>query len=263
MNRWITGCLFFVAGWIHAAPIGNTGAPDIIQMGLFIPCTSWIDVRGGYEGDFVADGRMEQFNDSFGRVDCYEQDTNSGTVTLNFLNRLDVFGVFGSSKTKTNWRFENEDGAIHRLNLHTDWNFLWAAGARAILYQWGDTFLGIGGRYSFSNYDPTQLTSDGAQIPVAGTFFHWREWQVSFDLSYKIKYFIPYIGFKYLHARSYLGNFSVPIAANGSGNNAFENREPVGLFLGCGLSNGHYGMINVEWRLIDEEAVTVSADLRF
>ncbi len=250
-------------GGMYAAPIGNTAGPEILQVGFFIPCNSWIDVRGGYEGDFVADGRMEQFNEGTGRVDCYEQDTNSGTVTFNFLNRLDVFGVFGSSKTKSNWRIQIEDGTIHRLHLESSWDFLWAVGARAILYQWSNTFLGVGGRYSSSNYEPAQLTFDGLQTPVGGAFFHWREWQVSFDISYKIRYFTPYIGFKYMHARSFLSNFPVPVAANGSGNNSFENREPVGLLLGCGLSNGQYAMLNLEWRLIDEEAVTVSADLRF
>ena len=43
----------------------------------------------------------------------------------------------------------------------------------------------------------------------------------------------------------------------------FENRTPVGIVIGCSISNGKYFMLNIEGRLIDEDAVTISGDLRF
>lgn len=249
---------------LYAAPVGNTSAPELIQEGFFISCDSWINFRVGYEGDFVADGRMKQENQGHGRVDTYQQWTNSGTLTLNILDRIDVYGVFGSSRTQADWRFGDiSAGTVTRIELETKYNFLWALGGRAILYEWCNTSLGFGGRYSYSNYRPSWLTSDGVIQIVDGSQFRWSEWQINLDVSYKIDLFTPYIGIKYLNSTTHLKNFSVPISADFTGRNTFENRIPVGVYLGCTLSTGEYFMLNLEGRLIDEEAVTVSGDFRF
>ncbi len=246
---------------LYAAPIGNTSAPEIIQKGFV---TSWINFRVGYEGDFVADGRMRQYDEGQGRVDTYKQWTNSGTFTLNILERLDVYGVFGSSRTEADWRFEDiAAGTVTRIELKTEHNFLWAVGSRAILCKWCNTALGMGGRYASCKSQPISLTSNGVAESVSGSHFQWREWQINLDLSYKIDFFIPYIGAKYSNARTRLEDFSVPISAELVGSNRFKNRIPVGLYIGCTLSNGKYFMFNLEGRLVDEEAVTVSGDFKF
>lgn len=248
---------------LFGAPVGNTSAPQILEDGFFISRNSWVDVRAGYEGDFVTNGRMEQQDEGSGRVDCYEQFTNSGTVTLNLLDRIDLYAVFGSSSTNADWRFTDLENSVHRIEIQTDRNFLWAAGGRAIFFEWGCASLGLGGRYSWAKYDPEWMTSDGASVPTGRGILRWTEWQVNLDLSYKIELFTPYIGTKYSSARTILSQFPVPISDSGSGSDQFENTHPVGLYLGCALSTGQYFMLNVEARLIDEEAITVSGDFRF
>lgn len=249
---------------LKAAPVGNTSAPGIIREGLFISCNNWIDFRIGYEGDFVADGRMEQYDQGKGRVDTYEQWTNSGTFTLNILNRLDMYAVFGSSRTKADWRFEDLiTETVHRIELETKYSFLWASGARAILCEWGHASLGLGGRYSACHYQPAWLTSDGGSVDVAGSHFFWEEWQINLDLAYKIDLFTPYVGVKYSNARTHLTDFEISISESLTGANSFKNRLPVGLYVGCTLSTGKYFMLNLESRVIDEEAISVSGDFRF
>ncbi len=247
-----------------AAPVENPSTPGLIRQGFFISCDSWVDFRVGYEGDFVADGRMRQFDQGHGRVDCYEQDTNSATVTWNILDRLDLYAIFGSSKTEADWRFRNvAAGTVTRIDMETNRDFLWGAGARAILWEWCNIFLGLGGRYSSCSYDPAWLTANGLAQSVSDAHFYWREWQINFDISYKISLFTPYIGTKYSNARARLKNFSIPISESLTGSNQFKNRIPVGFYVGCSLSNGKYFMLNVEGRVIDEEAVTISGDFRF
>jgi len=249
---------------LYSSPVGNPAAPELLQKGFFGSCDSWIYPRMGYEGDFVADGRMEQFDQGRGRVDRYQQDTNSGTFTLDIVNRLDVYGVFGSSKTQADWRFSDGiAGTVTRIEMGTRHQFLWGAGARAILYEWGRAFLGLGGRYSSCNYRPARLASNGVVRPVRGAHCDWREWQINLDVAYKIDVFTPYIGAKYSDARMDLRDFPLPIAADLTGSNSFKNRVPVGLYVGCALSTGQYFMLNIEGRLADEEAVTVSGELRF
>lgn len=248
---------------LYSAPVGNTSAPQILQEGFFIPPEVWVNVRLGYEGDFVYDGRMKQYREGTGRVDSYKQNTNSATTTFNILDRLDIYSVFGSSQTTAEWRFSDVEGAIHNANTETHYNFLWAIGARAILFEWSHTNIGLGGRYSSCNYKPVWLTIDGANASVSGTHLRWDAWQVNLDVSYRIDLFTPYIGIKYANTKTKLGTFTTSIAANGSGNNHFENRVPVGLYIGCALSTGKYFMLNVEGRFVDEEAITISGDLRF
>ncbi len=151
----------------------------------------------------------------------------------------------------------------HLIDLETLYNFLWGAGGRVLLFEWGCASLGCGGRYEHSNYDGVWITSNGVVQNASGSHLHWREWQIDLDLSYKIDIFCPYIGVKYYNLKTDVGTFSVPVAANGSGNNQFKNRTPVGVFIGCTLSTGKYFMLNVEGRLVDEEAVTISGDFRF
>jgi opacity protein-like surface antigen len=232
-------------------------------MGFFSTSRDFSDLRAGYEGDFVADSRLKQYDEGVGRVDEYEQETQSGTVTWNFVNRVDLYGVFGTSQTTADWRFTDLGGAVHRIKAKTDTRFSWAAGARAIYYEWCGLDLGVGGRYTACDAPLASLTSDGRVASTAGGRIHWTEWQISFDMAYTIRLFTPYIGVKYSHARADLDHFVIPISQSGTGDNRFKNREPVGLYLGCALSTHDYFMANVEGRLIDEEAVTVSADFRF
>jgi len=247
---------------LFAAPVGNTSFPEVIEEGFFISRNSWIDVRAGYEGDFVADARLKQHNQSSGRVDGFAQDTNSGTATINILDRLDLYGVFGSSRVRSEWRF-TIGGDTSLANLETLYSFLWGVGARGILFEWGSASLGVGGRYERANYSNVWLTVDGDPQPTNGSHVIWRDWQIDLDLSYMIEIFTPYIGVKYSSVKAKVGNFTTAISDNGSGTNSFKNRNPVGVFIGCTLSTGKYFMLNVEGRLIDEEAVTISGDIRF
>lgn len=263
MNKAAFICLSFCAlSSLKAAPVGNTAAPALIQEGFVIPSECWIDVRVGYEGDFVGDGRLEQTQEGSGRVDTFQQYTNSATATLNILDRLDLFGVFGSSRVCADWRFQRAD-AITRIQIETLYHYLWAFGGRAILLEWGALYLGMGGRYSYCNYKLSWLASNAVPVSVAGTRLHWRQWQADLDLSYRIDLFTPYIGIKYSRTEGKLGVANVPVAGNGSGSDHFETRSPVGIFIGCSISSGKYFMLNVEGRLVDEDAVTISGDLRF
>lgn len=246
---------------LNAAPVGNTAAPQLIEVGFLVPYDSWVDPRAGYEGDFVADAKLKQRPS--GRVDRYTQNTNSGTVTLNVLDRLDLYGVFGSSSTCAEWRFSSEAEVIQNAEMETFQNFLWGIGARAILFEWGNCDFGFGGRYSSVHNKPLWLTIDGVDASVSNSHCRWREWQINLDISYHIDLLTPYIGTKYSNAETHLGAFETIIATNNSKNNSFENRIPVGIYIGCGVSTGKYFMLNIEGRLVDEEAVTISGDLRF
>lgn len=245
-----------------AAPVGNPAFPQLLQDGYFIPCNSWVDLRLGYEGDFISDALLHQYHEGHGRIDLYEQYTNSGTLTLNFVDRLDLFGVFGSSRVCTNWRYAYES-TVNRIAVETGYHFLWAVGGRGILFEWGCTTLGLGGRYSAAHFKPASTTVNGTPISSSGTELKWKEWQIDLDLSYKVDIFVPYVGVKYSNTHTMIGEYSVPINSSGSGSLHMNNHKPVGIMVGCSLTTGKYFFLNVEARLIDEMAATISGDFRF
>jgi len=252
-----------ITGTLASAPVGNTASPQILQKGFFIPDECWVNLRLGYEGDFVFDARLNQKQEGSGPVDKYSQTTNSGTVTLNVLERLDLYGVFGSSRACAQWRFKNLLGNVQNAEMETMHAFLWGFGARAILLEWGNWDLGVGGRYSAANNPLSWLTIDGSNAEAAGAHSRWTQWQVNCDISYHIDIFIPYIGIKYAIEKAVLDTISTPIANSGSVIDHFKTKCPIGLDLGCALSTSKYFMVNVEARLINEEALTISGDLRF
>lgn len=246
-----------------SAPIGNPSAPRILEEGFFIPKKCWANVRAGYEGDFVFDGQMEQDEEGSGSVDRYTQTTNAGSVALNLLERLDLYGVFGSSRVCAEWRFSDMADRVRNAEIETSHNFLWAVGGRAILFTWGNWDLGFGGRYSALHNHVQWLTIDGSNASVAGARCRWREWQANVGVSYHIDLFTPYIGVGYLNVRTALDGLTSSIADLGSRRDHFKNRIPAGIYLGCTLSTGKYFMLNVEARLVDEEAVSLSGEFRF
>ncbi len=247
---------------LSAAPFGNILAPAILEDGLFIPRECWVDLRAGYEGDFVFNGRLKQAHFGSGSLDKASQVTNAGTVTLNILDRLDLYGVFGSSRFSMGWRF-SEDEMIRNAKMETKHAFLWGVGARAVLFQWRKWGLGVGGRYSSENNPVSWLTIDGENVSVRSSRFVWREVQLNLGISYHIDLFTPYLAVQYQKARAWVRDFQTPIANRYSMKNRFESICPVGMNLGCTLSNGKYFMLNVEARLISEEAISISGDFRF
>ncbi|MBI3508288.1 MAG: hypothetical protein HY069_01445 [Chlamydiia bacterium] len=251
---------------LFASPVGNPAFPRIIKEGFYIPSDILVSVRAGYEGDFVSDARLNQTIESSGRVDSFVQNINSGTITLNVAERVDFYSILGASQICADWRYEvpqNNTFVVNRAQLETLTQFLWGVGARGILFQTETLTLGIGGRYSFTNPDPVWLLVNAVNQNIAGAKCRWYEWQFDLDFAFQIDLFIPYIGVKYSGVRVKLGHFPEPIAMNAATTNHFEDRIPVGVVLGCSISNGKYFMLNVEARLVNEEAMTISGDLRF
>lgn len=244
-----------------AAPIGNPLNPGIIADGFFISQASWLNFRLGYEGNFVSDSRMDKKVGS-GKVDNFKQDVNSGTLTFNLQNRIDVFGVLGAARIRSDYRFDNL-GTQSRIELETNYRLYWAAGGKIILYQWGNTALSVGGRYSKTKPTLSFITQDGAPQDIGSTKISYRDWQIDMGLAHQIDIFIPYLGAKYLNAKSIIRNSAIVLAENSQNFMRMKNDDKFGVYVGCTLSNSKYFLLTVEARFVDEEAISVMGELKF
>jgi len=255
--------VLFYAHNLFALPIENPASPLYIKEGLLIPANSWGSIRIGYEGDFTTNGKMTQpLSNEY--VDNFKLYGNNASFTVNLLNRLDIFALFGATKIKADWRYHLDPITFFRVEAQTKYAFSWTAGAKAVLFEWGKASLSFGGRYFYTNPKITQLLIDNIAFDLESSYMLQKAWQIDAGLSYKIDFLIPYICVSYAQRTCTITTEPpIVITADYSNTLKMKNRKNWGCTLGCGITNGKFFACNLEARLINEEAVTISGEFRF
>ena len=248
---------------LFALPCGNPASPHIIEEGLLISPASWVNCRVGYEGNFVSNRRLKksEFNN---RIDHFEMDMNAGTFTVNVQNRLDLYAVGGEARMQSYWRFVETNQTPSRVEFETKYRWAWSGGARAVFFDWGRTSLELGGRYLTSKPKVLWLTKNGTPIAFNKAKCHFSEWQLDLGIAYHADLFFPYLGIKYSRAKVRVSEIDAAIIGDEETHHVrMKNRRKVGMMLGCGVSNGKYFLLNIEARLFDEDAASVTGEFRF
>jgi hypothetical protein len=261
MKKVLIYFFIFITNVIFAAPVGNPLNPEIIDEGFFISPVSWVNFRLGYEGIFVSDARMDKELEK-GKIDNFKNDINSGSITLNIKNRIDMFGILGASRIRSDWRFINS-GVMSRIEIESKYKFYWATGTKIILFQWHNTALSAGGRYSCTKPTLSFITSDGIPHDTTDGQIRFKDWQVDMGIAHEIDIFIPYVGVKYSRAKAKIINSPITIAMNSQNFLKMKNRDRFGVYAGCSLSNSKYFMLTIEARFLDEEAISVVGEMKF
>ncbi len=251
---------FFLVQVAFSAPVGNPATPRTIEKG-FIFSGKWFSFRLGYEGDFVSNRRLKEKRAH--RIDDFAQDCNSGFLVINLLNRLDLYGIIGQSRYKSDWIIQQSATSFTRIDLETNYRWRWGAGLNAIFFEWGDVTFALGGRYAKTDPSLLWISLDADTYKPDSPSFSYEEWQSDAAISYKIDIFVPYVAFKYSHTDVRLTVPDLVISSFGTDEMHMKSRNNYGAALGCGLSNGDYFQLNGEVRLFDEEAFTVTGEFRF
>lgn len=241
--------MFLMAGSLHA--FNNPSAPLYIGEGFFIPESAWASIRLGYEGQFVTNARMSD-------VDSFKVDSNSGLVTLNIKNRLDLFGSLGTARIRADWRVEDS----FNVEMDSKYRFFKGFGARAVLFDWGKASLGVGGSWVSCKPALLRLVKNGALVNEGGKA-KYHGWQANCALSYKADFLIPYVGIKYSSMKGQVSTRGEAIAKDGSPIMRTKNRKKVGCIVGSAITKGKFFALNLEGCLIDEESFSVTGEFRF
>ena len=263
MKKLLLLTLILALSSIFSSPAGNPSFPKAIEEGFFISSASSISFRLGYEGNFVLNRRLKQDVLNGKRVNDFSQYLNSGLLTINILNRCDLFGSFGKAKIKTNWIFEETTNAFSYVDLETKYGDAWSSGVKIIFFEWGNTALSAGGRYNYTKPKISWVSKNGETTPYSENHLKYKQWQADVGISHKMDMFIPYILAKYSKADVNLRTPSVIINPENTDKMKMKSKNNYGMALGCALVAQKYFMLNLEVRLIDEEAFTVIGDFRF
>lgn len=252
----------FAANSSYALYNGNPSAPELPEDGVFIPKNSPVGIKVGYRGDYIFSRSMivhSQDESASHQISSYSSFMNAATFAFNIVNRAEVYGEAGSYRLKLSQRVSPENSVHYRSDHH----IAAIAGLRAIAAYWGETQLGVDvkGFISYPHID--QITLNGSSVSSEGAKMSDRQWQIGMGLSHHVSCFIPYIGLTYSHVRMKASGLSSLKEFFPNKHVRFWNKYSFGLVFGFGLAANKGFSCNLEAKIIEEVAASLSADFKF
>lgn len=245
--------MFFSLGAsLHALYQSNPSTPELLDEGMFFPKEHCVSMRWGYQRDQVFDRKLKGKEGVFGNISQVTQLYNQGILTLNFMDRLDVFGAVGAMSIG----FNDHPWGEAEVQFATHDQLTYGGGIRAALINWHKATFGASGSVQYAHPHVKWARVDGASINSLGKA-RYVEWQVGMALSYHADMFIPYIGVNYSSVSLSLRDGFI------QGKGKMVAREPFGLSLGCDLTETKVFDLGLEVQLFSEQAVTLKGDIKF
>ena len=240
---------------------GNVSLPMMPHRGVFISKNACFGCKAGYELDFVYQSHLELDTQPFSKkqIHDYNSLTQFGVLTLNFNDRVEIFGNLGALSCHWNHRIDS----THKISYKADPSWAWGVGGRAILAYWGDLQLGVNASYVQSHPSLSSVKVNGQAFSHKGAHIDINPWGVGAGVSYRFGWFIPYIGINYLHQILEVEDLDSLAFLLPKEKTQCKNEQPMGLFLGMGVGPEVGFSMNVEARLINEYGCSVSADFKF
>ena len=240
---------------VSALYMGNPAETELIDQGFFIPQNSCFGVKIGYEGDIVFDRKLRSMGK--GRIDDFSLIMNQATLTLNYLDRFELYGSGGALSSQFYFR-PKVDNARREFQTHDHWTG--GGGGRFLLAQWGNTGIGVDGKIQWGTAGIKWITVNGVSH-ASGAYLSYREWQASVAAYHTIDLFTPYLGVKYSNVHARVGDLSKTVYPHHHFN--MYNRNRFGMALGCTLSQGKKIDLFAEVQLVDEFGLSFGGNLRF
>lgn len=254
--------LLGMSGMLYAAPVGLTSEADSVS-GNEIIKGSDVELSMGVITDFITEKKVDIDSGEF------EMAAYMLRIGLSYLDRYNLYLDIGETdEMEFRYVLQGEKNVVEFTG-----DTIWGIGLSGLIYRWENGIeIGASASYREAEMTLTKATIDSAvwEKRTLNSIRNdkYQEFQVAGELAWKTELITPYIGVKYSDAE--LGSdFTIGGVSrrNTSSSNAAEN---VGIFLGftltpktnmieevCRLS------INVEGRLIDEEAFNIGISYRF
>jgi hypothetical protein len=93
MKKYFLGIFLAAHSFLAALYMGNPAEPEIVYKGFLIPKDSSFGVKLGYQGDWVFDRLLRAYSGSHRRIDYFKIVMNQGVLTLNYIDRFELYGT--------------------------------------------------------------------------------------------------------------------------------------------------------------------------
>lgn len=283
MKKLLTVMTAMVAGSaLYAAPVLNPAEPALITDGVFLCDDDCWGLKAGYRGNFVYDKSFHSagYHDSggdLGNVYNFGYYSNSGVLTLNLWDRVDIYGFVGAASIdldEYHREYDTSPDEYLDVSYFSKTRTNWGVGAKVVLWEtcWGcvgTTYIGLDAVYERLNSAPIQHARiispdyDFSEWASNGTKLGFYETQVSLGIAHRICNLVPYIAVKWSNG----GFIGRGVYDNGttydfSPPSAHASRH-WGYAFGVTLVDANRMTVTAEARFVDETALSVAAEFKF
>ena len=256
-------CILFLCA-AHSAMAfvnGNPAQPSLICQSIVRDENKNFSIRLGFLDDFVYGQHFRgefNFEDAIEKPPVAKMSTEAGVLTLNIHKRLDLYGIFGSS------RLQMDQEIFGRRQ------FAWGIGTKAIIYQEDCFRVGCDFKYFTTTQDPLYLVSSGIPLDVVSDLdLNYREYQAAVGLAYQSGLFCPYLMGTYLNAKidPNMHRFLVKVPGLDElidpSIRTFLGANSWGMAVGATLVMGNKGILSVESRFFNQNGTDACLEIRF
>ncbi len=252
---------FLAAAQSWAFVCGNPAQPDLMPKGV-VPFKNKVwSLRVAFLDDYVY---SQHFNGEFDIGPVEEKPpsvsiaSETAQITLNYAQRLDIYGLVGSSKLQ----MDQEVFARRQ--------FSWGLGAKAIAFELNCFRIGADFKYFQSDQKPLFLVSSGLALEIeSDLMLFYREYQGSFGLSYQSGIFCPYINGTYINSKINPNQYGFLVLVPGVEEpmdatiRSFAGINAWGMAVGATLVMGEKGTLSVESRFLNQNGINASLEIKF
>lgn len=240
--------------------VGNPAQPSILDKGIALKY-DLCSFRFGYLDDWVY---KQKFQDEFTLEDTTptrtstELSTYAGILTLNFKDRLDLYGIVGSSRMQID------------QEIFTKRALGWGIGAKWVIFREENFFIGMDAKYFETNQKPRYFVIEGAPYNIVSNYrLKYSEVQVAVGMAYRARPFCPYINATYISTKIKPQPASTLIRLPDVNEIAdlqtksVSSKNNFGAAIGLTLLDCEKSSLSCEWRGFNQNAVDVNLEVRF
>ncbi len=231
------------------------GFTEHARNGIFLSENAGVAFKAGYEGDFTLGRNLS--SSSFNNPGLRAQ-FNAGTITLGFVNRIELYSCLGSSYAHLTCDTKTDE----KISFKTDHNFGGEVGFRANTPIFRQMKFGVDAKYFYAWPTLSSIDLNGESLAPEGRVFQ-KEWQVGIGFSQTFAFFTPYVGVKFSKFSLEFVDLTSVSSESFSDKVEVHNKNPFGLFIGMGISGKKAAYFDFEARFIDEYALTGALGLSF
>lgn len=245
---------------LSAMLVGNPAEPALIEKGV-LSKYSCVSFRVGYLDDWVY---KQRFQDEFkieGETHArtfLELSTYAGMTTLNFIKRLDIYTLLGSSRMQID------------EEIFTKRAFSWSVGTKLMFLKHKNFFMGTDIKYFQTDQKPKYFVIDGAPFNIVSNYkSKYQEVQAALGMSYQISLFVPYVNATYIFTHIEPEPPIILVRFPDMDEHVDLELKSVickkkwGMALGFSLVDLSTAALSFEWRAFNQNAINVNGEIRF
>jgi hypothetical protein len=255
-----TALAVFSCSYGFAMYIGNPAQPGVLEKGIVLQY-DLCSFRCGYLDDWVY---AQQFQDEFYLAGVtptktsIELSTYAGILTLNFKDKLDLYGIVGSSRMQID------------QEIFTKRALGWGCGIKWLIAEYKNFFLGADAKYFETDQKPRFFIIEGVAYNIASNYrLNYHEVQVAIGVAYRAVSFCPYMNATYISTKIRPQPTSTLIRLPDADELAevqtksIVSKNNLGLAVGLTLLDSEKASLACEWRGFNQSGVNVNLEVRF